>query len=147
MKVLVTQLCSTLCNPMDCSPPGFPAHGDSSGKKEYWGGLPCFPGDLPDPGVKPRSHTLQADSLLSEPPGEPEGIAGHVQSKKKTRGESNIWGKGMQYLQKTSEKEPPSRQKLASISHSKEYGLHLGQHKEHEDGAGRQGAKGIHHLQ
>ena len=29
------------------------------------------PGDLPDPGIKPRSPALQADSLLSEPPGKP----------------------------------------------------------------------------
>ena len=27
------------------------------------------PGDLPDPGIKPASPTLQADSLSSEPPG------------------------------------------------------------------------------
>ena len=27
------------------------------------------PGELPDPGIEPRSPTLQADSLLSEPPG------------------------------------------------------------------------------
>ena len=29
------------------------------------------PGDLPDPGIKSKSPTLQADSLLSEPPGKP----------------------------------------------------------------------------
>ena len=35
---------------------------------EYWSGLPCPPpGDLPDPGIEPRSPALQADSLLSEP--------------------------------------------------------------------------------
>ena len=27
VKVLVTQLCLTLCNPMDCSPPGSSVHG------------------------------------------------------------------------------------------------------------------------
>ena len=31
-KVLVTQLCPTLCDPMDCSPPGSSVHGDSLGK-------------------------------------------------------------------------------------------------------------------
>ena len=38
-------------------------------RQEYWSGLP-FPsqGDLPDPGIKPRSPTMQADSLPSEPP-------------------------------------------------------------------------------
>ena len=38
-------------------------------RQEYWSGLPSPPpGDLPNPGIKPRSPTLQADSLLSEPP-------------------------------------------------------------------------------
>ena len=32
VKVLVTKSCPTLCNPMDCSPPGSSAHGDSPGK-------------------------------------------------------------------------------------------------------------------
>ena len=36
-------------------------------RQEYWGGLPFpSPGDLPDPGIEPRSPTLQADSR-SEP--------------------------------------------------------------------------------
>ena len=41
-------------------------------RQEHWSGLP-FPsrGDLPDPGIKPRSPTLQVDSLLSEPPEKP----------------------------------------------------------------------------
>ena len=38
--------------------------------QEYWSGLSCLsPGDLPNPGVEPRSPTLQVDSLPSEPPG------------------------------------------------------------------------------
>ena len=41
-------------------------------KAEYWSGLPFpSPGDLPDPGVKPRSPALQADSLPAEPQGKP----------------------------------------------------------------------------
>ena len=41
-------------------------------RQEYWSGLPCPPpGDLPNPGIKPRSPEWQADSLLSEPPGKP----------------------------------------------------------------------------
>ena len=36
---------------------------------EYWSGLPFpSPGDLPDAGIEPRSPTLQADALTSEPP-------------------------------------------------------------------------------
>ena len=39
-------------------------------RQEYYGGLPfSSPGDLPNPGIKSRSLSLQADSLLSEPPG------------------------------------------------------------------------------
>jgi len=62
---LVVQSCPTLCNP-NCRllcPWGF-------SKQEYWSGLPCTPPeDLLKPGIKPRSPLLQADSLLSEPPG------------------------------------------------------------------------------
>ena len=40
---------------------------------EYWSGLPWLsPGDLPNPGIKPRSPELQADPLPSEPPGKSE---------------------------------------------------------------------------
>ena len=39
-------------------------------RQEYWSGLPFpSPGDLPDPGIKPRSPALQADALPSKPPG------------------------------------------------------------------------------
>ena len=39
-------------------------------RQEYWSGSPCLlPGDLPIPGTEPKSHILQADSLLSELPG------------------------------------------------------------------------------
>ena len=42
--------------------------------QEYWSGLPFPPpGDLPNPGIKPRSPTLQVDSLSTEPPGKPDG--------------------------------------------------------------------------
>ena len=41
-------------------------------RQEYWSGLPfSSPGDLPDPGIEPRSPPLQVDTLLSEPPGKP----------------------------------------------------------------------------
>ena len=37
-----------------------------------WSGLPFpSPGDLPNPGIEPGSPALQADALLSEPPGKP----------------------------------------------------------------------------
>ena len=38
-------------------------------RQEYWSGLPFPPpGDLPNPGLEPRSPTLEADALTSEPP-------------------------------------------------------------------------------
>ena len=41
-------------------------------RQEYWSGFPCpSPGDLPNPGIKPGSLALQANSLQSEPPGKP----------------------------------------------------------------------------
>ena len=70
---LVTQLCLSLCDPMDYNPPGSSCSWDSSGKNT---GVAChflLQGmDLPNPGIKPRFPTLKADSLLTEPPGKPE---------------------------------------------------------------------------
>ena len=41
-------------------------------RQEYPSGLPFpSPGDLPDPGIKPGSPVLQAESLPTEPPGKP----------------------------------------------------------------------------
>ena len=41
-------------------------------RQEYWSGLPFLsPGDLPNPGMVPKSLALQADALTSEPPGKP----------------------------------------------------------------------------
>ena len=49
------QSCLTLCDSMDCGPPGSSVHGIFS-RQEYWSGLPCPPpGDLPDPGIEPWS--------------------------------------------------------------------------------------------
>ena len=54
---LVSQSCPTLCDPMDYSPSS-PLSMESS---------PQFPSPgLPDPGIKPRSPELQADSLPTE---------------------------------------------------------------------------------
>ena len=79
VKVWVAQLCPTLCDSMDYSPPGSSVHGVL--QKEYWNGLPLpSPGDLPDPGIKPGSLVLQAESLLSEPPGKPHVLITLVQS-------------------------------------------------------------------
>ena len=67
------QSCLTLGDPMDCGPPGSSVQGILQVK--YLSGLPFpSPGDLPDPGIEPRSLTLQADSLPAEPPGKPKNI-------------------------------------------------------------------------
>ena len=50
-------------------------------RQEYQSGFPFpSPGDLPDPGVEPRSAALQGDSLLSEPPGKPLVTFGGVET-------------------------------------------------------------------
>ena len=52
--------------------------------QEYWNGLSLpSPGYLPNPGIIPRSPTLQVDSLPTTPPGKPEYPA----RKTKTKGQ------------------------------------------------------------
>ena len=67
MSVLVTQSCSTLCDPRDCArllcPWGFP------GKNTEVGCHSLLQGNLPKPGIKPWSPALQGASLISELPG------------------------------------------------------------------------------
>ena len=70
MLVLVTQLCLTLCNPMDCSLPGSSVHGIFQARVLEWVAISSS-GDLPDPVIEPGSSALQADSLLSKPQGKP----------------------------------------------------------------------------
>ena len=62
MKVKVTQSGLTLCNPTD-----YIVHGILQARILEWVPFPS-PGDLPNPEIKPRYPTLQADSLPAEPP-------------------------------------------------------------------------------
>ena len=62
--------CVRLCDPIDCSPPGSSVHGILQARMLEWVAI-SFSGDLPDPGIEPRSPELQADALTSELPGEP----------------------------------------------------------------------------
>ena len=77
-KSEVTQSCPTLCDPGDCSPPGSSVHGILQARILEWVAISFSisfspsPGDLPDPGIEPRSPALQADALSSEPPGKPQ---------------------------------------------------------------------------
>ena len=48
---LVTQLCPTLCNPIDCSPPGSSVHGDFPGKNTGVGCHAIFQGIFPTQGL------------------------------------------------------------------------------------------------
>ena len=52
MKVLVAQLCPTLCNPMDCSPPGSSVHGISQARTLEWVATPFSRGSS-----QPRDQT------------------------------------------------------------------------------------------
>ena len=54
----------------DLSSPGSLVHGLSQARILEWVAI-SFPGDLPDPGIKPWLSALQADSLPSQPPGTP----------------------------------------------------------------------------
>ena len=72
VRVLVAQSCPTLCDPMDCNPLGSSgAPWNSPGKNTRVGCHSLLQSNLSDPGIKPGSPTLQADSLPSEPPGKP----------------------------------------------------------------------------
>ena len=64
-KTKVAESCPTLCAPMD-----YTVHGILQARILEWVAFPS-PGDLPNPGIKPRSPSLQADSLPAEPQGKP----------------------------------------------------------------------------
>ena len=61
---LVIQSCPTVCDPTASSPPASSVHGILQARILEWVANP-FLGDLPNPGIEPRSPVLQADSLLS----------------------------------------------------------------------------------
>ena len=67
---LASQSCPTLCDPMHCSPPGSSVHGILQVRILEWVAISLSRGSSP-PGIEPRSPTLQADSLPSEPTGKP----------------------------------------------------------------------------
>ena len=64
----VDQSCPTFCNPMDCGPPGFSAHGILQARILEWIAISVSRGSF-QPRDQTRSSALQADSLSSEPPG------------------------------------------------------------------------------
>ena len=63
---LVAQSCPTLCDPMDCSPPGSSAHRDSPGKNTRMGGHSFLQGIFPTQGSNPGlPHCRQIPYQLS----------------------------------------------------------------------------------
>ena len=64
--VLVAQLCPTLCDPVDCSPPGSSVPWDVPGKNTEVGFHSLLQGISPDPGIESGSPALQAHSLPPE---------------------------------------------------------------------------------
>ena len=69
-EVLATQSYLTLCEPMDCSPPGSSVHGISQIRILEWVAI-SFSRDSSQPGIEPGFPALQADSLPSETPRKP----------------------------------------------------------------------------
>ena len=76
------QMCSTLCDSVDCSPPGSSVHGDSPGKNT---GVSChafLQGIFPTQGLNPGLlHCRQIDSLPAELPGKPKLLLAHKKFK------------------------------------------------------------------
>ena len=61
--VLVTQSCPTLCNHMDCNPPGSFVHGTLQARILEWEPFPS-PGYLPNPGIEPGFSALLLETSL-----------------------------------------------------------------------------------
>ena len=64
----------TVCSSMDCSPPGSSVRGILQARILEWVAMPFSRGSSRDPGIEPMSlvsPSLQADSLLTEPPRKP----------------------------------------------------------------------------
>ena len=59
LHVKLLQSCPTLCNPMNCSPPGSSVHEIFQERIWEWDPWP-LPGDLPNPGTEPMSLTSPA---------------------------------------------------------------------------------------
>ena len=71
VKMLVTQSCLILCNPMDYIAHQAPLSVGFS-RQECWSGLPFpSPEDLPDPGIEPMSSALAGGFFTSDPPAKP----------------------------------------------------------------------------
>ena len=68
--IIVSLLCPTLYDPMDCSPPDFSAHGISQSRILEWVVISST-GDLPDPRIEPTSPALAGRFFSTKLPGKP----------------------------------------------------------------------------
>ena len=105
VKVLVAQSCLTLCDPVDCSPPGSSVRGILQARILEWAAISSSRGFFLTPGLKLCLFCLlhwQADSLPLAPPGKPSrcpvqitvGLSGGGRSRQRTgRGEG--WAQHM----------------------------------------------------
>ena len=67
---LVAQSCLTLCDPVDCSLPGFSVHGILQARILEWVAIPFSRGSS-NPGIEPRSPAVAGRFFTTEPPGKP----------------------------------------------------------------------------
>ena len=89
-KVLVTQSCPTLCDPMGCSPSSFSVNDIFPARILEWDTFPS-PGDLPNPEIEPGSPALQTDALLSELLGKPSESCSVMSDSLRPRGLYSPW--------------------------------------------------------
>ena len=68
MQAKSAHLRPILWDPMDCTLAGSSLHGILQARILEWVAI-SFSRDLPNPRIEPRSPALQADALISEPPG------------------------------------------------------------------------------
>ena len=64
VRAKALQSCLTLCDSMDCSPPGSSVHGNSQGRMLEWVTMPP-PGDLPDPRIEPLTSLALAGKYFT----------------------------------------------------------------------------------
>ena len=120
------QLCPTLHNPMDSSPPGFSVHGILQARILEWVACPP-PGDLPDAGVEPVSPVapaLQADSLPLSYQGNPKVFLYTI-----------IWKCYYLYIMKPSHQGVTALEEYFVVHSSWEMGAPTGEQS--QDGGGR----------
>ena len=73
----VAKLCLTLCDPVDCSPPGSSVHGILQARILEWVAI-SFSRNLPNSGIEPLSPALAGRFFTTEPPEKPISIRTYI---------------------------------------------------------------------